>query len=143
MKHALAAVWIGAALLSGCGDSSGTDSDSPIAGTWIATQLSAAQIGGFAVDVLGAGGSLSITIEDDNSTTGSLHIPAELNDGVEFNASVDGTASLNTAQTEVTFTHPADTFVRDLTWHRVGTTSLRVIDQTAGGFTFNVTLTKQ
>jgi hypothetical protein len=130
MKHALAAVWIGAALLSGCGDSSGTDSDSPIAGTWIATQL-------------GAGGSLSITIEDDNSTTGSLHIPAALNDGVEFNASVDGTASLNTAQTEVTFTHPADTFVRDLTWHRVGTTSLRVIDQTAGGFTFNVTLTKQ
>lgn len=128
-------------LVLSCG--SPTEGSSPVAGTWIATQLTVTPTGQAQLDVLAAGGNLSITITSTNVTSGSLNVPASVNGGTAFSASMAGTASLNGGETEVTFTQSADTFVRDLTWQRVGNNSLRVSNQVAGSASFTVTLTKQ
>ena len=130
-------------LIAGCGDGYGTDPDSPVAGTWVATQFRITPTGQAQIDALAAGGTLTITIATNNSTSGTISLPASVTGGAALNASMAGTASLNGANTEVTFTQAADTFVRDLTWQRVGNTSLSVSNQTAGSASFTITLTKQ
>jgi hypothetical protein len=83
-----------------------------LAGTYIATRftLSGAIVG----DVLAEGGSLTITLNADGTTTGLLSVPASLLDGEDFNASMGGTFTIG--DQTLTFTQEADTFVRDLTW---------------------------
>lgn len=142
MRHTLLALLAGVGVAAGCGDSYGS-SDSPVAGTWVATQFQITPTGQAQIDALAGGGTLSITISAANTTTGALSLPGSVTGGSALNASMAGTASLNSASTEVTFTQAADTFVRDLTWQRVGNTTLRVSNQVAGGASFTVTLTKQ
>jgi len=92
------------------------------------------------INVLAAGGSLRITVESSGATSGSLVIPSSVTGGAQFTASMAGTAVI-TALT-VQFEQSADTFVRDLTWSRVGIL-LTVTDQAAGSATYTITLLHQ
>jgi hypothetical protein len=121
-------------LAAGCGDAIGPES---LAGTYVATEFTfAGQVSG---DVLAAGGSLSITLNADGTTSGSVFVPAALNDGEDFNASLAG--AFTVADGSITFTQDADTFVRDITWEVDGT-RLRGAG-TFSGVTITVVLTRQ
>jgi hypothetical protein len=130
----LAACW-----LSACG---GTDTTSGnfIPGTYNAALFLVTPSGQAQANVLAAGGSLSITISGSGQTTGSLNIPASVTGTTAFTASMEGTAVI-TGLT-VQFQQAADTFVRDLVWSRVGP-SLTVSDQSVGGASYTITLTRQ
>jgi hypothetical protein len=120
-------------LAAGCGD----DHDVT---TYAATTFQVTQTGQNPQNILAAGGSLTIAIAADNSTGGSLFIPASAAGGTAFIADMAGTASFSGST--VTFTQGADTFVRDLTFTVVGST-LQVTNQIVSGTTYNITLTKQ
>lgn len=123
---------------SACGGDSGTQA-SIIAGNYTATVFRVTPSGQSVIDVLAQGGTLSISIAADNSTTGSISLPASVA-GTPFSASLSGTAvqSGNT----VKFQQSADTFVRDLTFTVIGTT-LQATNQVAGSATFTITLSRQ
>ena len=111
MRHALTHVLVLGSIISAvaCSDPLSPES---IAGTYTATTFTlSGQVSG---DVLAAGGNLTITLNADGTTSGSMLVPASLNDGVEFNADMAGTFSL--ADDSLTFSQDADTFVRDLAW---------------------------
>jgi hypothetical protein len=112
---------------------------SSIVGTWVATSFQVTQTGQSPMNVLAAGGSLSITIASDNTTSGTLFLPASVTGGSALNASMAGTAvqSGNTIE----FNQGADTFVRDATWTLVGNTMQGT--WTGGGTAVQVTLTRQ
>ncbi len=121
-------------LVAGCSDTIGPES---LAGTYVATEFTlTGQVSG---DVLAAGGSLSITLNADGTTSGSVFVPAALNDGEDFTASLAGTFTV--ADGSITFTQDADTFVRDITWE-VDVTLLRGAG-TFSGVTITVVLTRQ
>jgi hypothetical protein len=125
-------------LSSACGSDSSTQA-SLIAGTYSATVFQVTPTGQAPIDVIAQGGTLSLTIAADNSTTGTINLPASVA-GSAFTASLSGTAvqSGNT----VHFEQSADTFVRDLTFTVVGTT-LQVTNQVAGSASFTITLSRQ
>lgn len=143
-------VWpavLGGVVVLSCTTPTGACGCSPpenaIVGTWTATQLNITPTGQAPIDALAAGGTLTIAISGSTATTGTLSLPASVTGGAPLNASMAGRAFLSSTGTEVTFTQTADTFVRDLTWQRVGNTSLRVSNQVAGGASFTVILTRQ
>ena len=111
-------------------------------GTWVATQFVVTPAGQVPIDVLAAGGSLSITITPSFTTTGTLTIPASVNGGVPFTASMTGTATYTQSAARVTFTQAADTFVRDLVWD-YHVMDMRVVNQAAGGASYTLTLDRQ
>jgi hypothetical protein len=111
-----------------------------LTGTYAATVFVVTPVGQAPLNVLAAGGTLSITINSSGTTSGSLNVPASVTGGTAFTASMAGTATI-TALT-VQFSQDADTFVRDLVWSRVGT-ELQVVNQTAGNSSFTITLTHQ
>ena len=121
-----------------CG-SDGPTQPSSVAGAYVATTFRVAPAGQSTIDVLAGGGTLSINIAADNSTTGSLTLPASLA-GSTTSLSMAGTAVVSGST--IKFQQTADTFVRDLTFTISGNT-LSATNQTAGGATFSVTLTKQ
>lgn len=129
---------IGAGLVVSCGSTATQPSDS-IAGTYTATTFRITPTGQGALDVLAAGGALTITIAPNNATSGSLTIPASVTGGAPFSASMQGTASATGSVT--TFAQAADSFVRDLSWGRTGT-SFTVNNQVAGGASYTITLSK-
>ena len=96
-------------LVAGCSDALSPET---LAGTYVATTFTLS--GDVAGDVLAEGGGLTITLNADGTTAGSLFVPASLSGGEDFNASMAGTFTL--ADETVTFTQEADTFVRDVTW---------------------------
>ena len=120
-----------------CSGSEMVGSSTLAAGTYRADLFVVTPQGEAAIDVLGAGGSLVITIKADGTTTGSLTVPASVTGGAALNASMSGTATVT--ELTVTFDQEADTFVRDLTWSRVEGT-ISVINQVAGGASFTITL---
>jgi len=134
----LALVTLASALVSGCGSDSPTQPSS-LAGTYVATEFRVTPTGQPTIDVLAAGGSLSVTIASDNTANGSLSIPASVA-GTPFNASMAGTV-VQSGST-VKFQQTADTFVRDLTFSIVGNT-LQATNQVAGVGSFAITLTRQ
>jgi len=121
-----------------CGGS--TENTNTLAGTYSATVFTVTPTGQAAINVVAAGGSLTITIATNNATSGSLAIPASINGGTAFNADMAGTATLSGST--VHFQQTADTFVRDLTWTHSGTT-LTVSNQAAGSAAYTITLTRQ
>lgn len=86
-----------------------------IAGTYTATRLEVTS-GGSTMDMLAAGTELEITLLLNGTTEGRLFIPEGEDDGSDVEADLAGAWSV--ASWEVTFSHPADTFVRDMafTW---------------------------
>ena len=134
----LALVTFASAWVSGCGSDSPSQPSS-LAGTYVATVFRVTPTGESTIDVLAAGGSLSVTIASDNTASGSLSIPASVA-GTPFTASMAGTV-VQSGST-VQFQQTADTFVRDLTFTIVGNT-LQATSQVAGAGSFTITLTRQ
>ena len=73
------------------------------------------------------------------TTTGTLVVPAPLNNGVAINESMAGTFTRN--GDTVTFDQSADTFVRDMTFTVVG--NVMTGSLSSGGETVAVTLLLQ
>ena len=124
-------------IASACSSSS-TDAN-PLAGSYVATTLEVTPSGQSMIDVLAMGCVLGITIASDNSTSGSLLVPASIA-GVAFTESMAGSA-VQTGSS-VRFTQLAATFVRNLTFTVNGST-LQAANQVLNGTTFNVVLTRQ
>ena len=94
----------------------GCDSDSeddPIVGRYEATTFDTS-VDGNELDVLAAGGSITVTLRSDRTVTGLLSVPAILDEDGDGQYSLDGTYAVD--GDVVTFTHEADTFVRNAEW---------------------------
>jgi type IV secretory pathway protease TraF len=128
-----------AALAACAGD--GPSSANPIAGTYVATVFTVVPEGTTnALDIKASGGSLTITIAEDNASTGQLFIPKSLTgDPTDFVATMTGTAVVNGST--LTFTQLSDTFVRDLTWTVSGRT-ISVTNQLLMGDRYTIVLTR-
>lgn len=74
-----------------------------------------ATTGGVPFDVLAIGGSLSIALHANGTTTGRLFVPGGGEDGGHLDADLDGEFVFNDETDEVSFAHEADTFLRDIT----------------------------
>jgi hypothetical protein len=136
-----AAVLVLAGLGAACGGSDSTPTVTPpsIVGSYKATVFQVTPTGQPLIDVIARGGTLSLVIAADNSTTGSLSLPPSIL-GSPFSANLTGTA-VQTGNT-VKFQQTADTFVRDLTF-TVNGTALEAKNQNAGLGTFTIVLTRQ
>jgi hypothetical protein len=123
------------------GFAQGCESNEPssIAGTWTATSFQFTETGQPPVNALALGAALSIAIDANNATTGSLTIPSELTGTSDITLSMAGTATR--VGNEVEFQQSADTFVRDMTWTLAGNT-MHAVD-TFSGVTLDITLTRQ
>ena len=101
-------------LAAGCGDSTGPGA--PLAGTYHATTLRFEGVGEV-IDLLAGGATITLELKDDESTTGTMRIPAVLTeDGTDFEASLAGTFHYDAQAQTVVFTQSGDTFIRDATW---------------------------
>ena len=124
--------------LSACGDD-GLIDPNPVAGAYTATTFRATPTGLSEIDVLAQGGSLVITIGPDNTTVGTLSLPAVVTGDVALQASMVGTAEVNGSG--VTFDQAADTFVRDLNW-TFSNNVISVTNQSVGGANFTIVLSR-
>lgn len=111
---------------------------SDVFGNWVATTFVVTPTGQAAIDLIPSGGTLAINIDEDNFTTGQLNVPAVAGQPA-FQADMAGSAIVT--ETAVVFQQSADTFVRDLTWTR-GTMVLTVTNQSVGGASYTITLTR-
>ncbi len=100
-------------LLLACGNSSEPD-PSPIAGNYVATTFLTTDASGQR-NQLTAGSTLQLSLAENGTTSGHLHIAASGSDPV-FDADMAGTWTA--ANNVVDIDQPADTFVRDMpfTW---------------------------
>ena len=100
--------------LSGCD----AIEDGPVTNVDVPGQYEAAvfeaDIDGNVVDVLAAGGALTITLREDGTVAGRLLIPEALADGEEGDLPFAGTYFV--FGNNVRIDHEADTFVRDAVW---------------------------
>jgi len=109
-QSALLAFLLGTAvIMTACGDSVGPES---VAGTYVATSFTLA--GATNADVLAEGGSITTTLTASGTTTGTMFIPAALNEGVDLTADLTGTFTINGQA--LRFSHTVNTFLRDITW---------------------------
>lgn len=138
------ACWaVAAAIAAGCGNAT---APSPVAGTYRATTFDVTTPGQSArIDVLGRGGSLTLSISADHAVRGTLVVPAGVPGLAARMADMAGAAELPNAR-EVRFRQAASTFVGDLVW-TADDTALRVTSTPVGGATVTawvtVTLTRQ
>lgn len=123
---------LGLLVVSGCDDSTGPDRED-IAGTYTATTFTTTT-GGVTTDELDDGASLDIVLSANGNTTGSLVAP-----GGSPTLSMAGSWSLS--GNTVTFSHQADSFVRNMAFQVSGNTL--VGDETFSGTRIQVTLTRQ
>lgn len=121
--------------MSACSESTSVPT---IVGAYTATTFQVASAGQGSRDALAEGGNLAITIAQDNSTSGTLTVPASITGGAPLVASMAGTAVL--AGDSVRFEQAANTFVRRGYWKMSGSTLS--MTQTADGATIVVTLTR-
>ena len=126
------------ALFLGCSDS--LSPGTSVVGKYDAIILVTTPSGGSARNELQAGGSLTITLNSDGSTSGHLHLAANGLTPV-FDADMAGTWAQN--GDVVTFTQAADTFIRNMTFtiQRISTSvAFLVGDQVFSGTRINLTL---
>jgi hypothetical protein len=121
--------------LAGCDD----DPTAPAAptGAYEATNWTGTS-GGTTTDILAAGGSFTITLTSQGTTTGHLFIPASVTGEGDFNSDLTGTWTQSGSVVE--FSHTADTFVRDMPFTIQGASL--VGDRTFGDLRIRVTLTR-
>ncbi|MGH7565269.1 MAG: hypothetical protein ACREK2_00410 [Gemmatimonadota bacterium] len=102
----------------GCGDD-GIAGPEPIAlndliGNYVATELTVI-VDEETVDVLDAGGQITLELTGSGTTTGRLFIPPPLGeDGEGQDADLTGIFFFDPQEAKVEFDHPADTFIRDV-----------------------------
>lgn len=123
--------------LTACNETT-TEPGGTLAGTYTATHFRVTESGAAEVDVLANNGRLVINIAENNTTTGSLILPSNIQGGLT--ASMAGTANLSGST--VTFQQNEDTFVRDLSW-TLTNNGLTVSDQLHQGTLYTITLTRQ
>jgi len=99
--------------ISACGRNPFTPTVADMAGTYSATTFTSTN-GATTTDHLAVGGSLTLTLGPDGTTTGRLFVPAGAEGGGDLDADMAGTWTL-TGST-VDFAQAADTFVRDMTF---------------------------
>lgn len=126
-------------LLGGCRSDS-TGPKLQLSGSYTAVTFFVTPVNQSKIDVLNAGGSLSIVISESGSTAGTLLIPAVLTGVTTETTSMSGKA--HQSGTKVHFEQAADSFVRDLEWD-LTTTGLQVVNQSVGSATFTITLSRQ
>lgn len=136
-RSALAAVAMLSAVAA-CGDDGVVDPD-PVAGTYTATTFRVTPPAATEINVLTEGGSLTIVIGANSTTTGTLNLPASVTGGTPLQASMAGTVERN--GNGVSFDQTADTFVRDLNWTVAGNT-ITVTNQSVGGASYTIVLTR-
>lgn len=141
-RYAAAAVL--AIALGACGDGGGGPPAVNVTGTYNATFFTVTPVGGAAIDVLLApgGGSLTITLNANLTTSGTLVVPASRQPPspppVNINASMAGTYTV--AGGVVNFDQAANTFMKDLPFSVQGGTL--VGSATFGTNIINVVLSK-
>ena len=92
-----------------------------LAGTYTATTFTTTRDGS-STNVLADGATLRITLLPTGATTGLLMVPGAGENGAAFEADLAGTFTLSDGV--VSFTHAADTFVRDIDFTVAGNGSL-------------------
>jgi hypothetical protein len=123
--HPLLTVSLACLAVIGCGD--GTPSTTGVSGnpsypatvngTYQATTLTLTEASGD-TDMLAEGVVISLVLTPAGATTGSMTVPAAYSEsGEEEILSLIGTYAYNAKTGIVTLAHPADTFLRDVTWH--------------------------
>lgn len=90
-----------------------TNDDDDISGVYTATVFTA-DIEGLDVDVLAAGGDLSVRLREDLTFTANLTVPEVLSEGEDVPSSISGTYLVD--GTDITFASDDDTFIRDSEW---------------------------
>jgi hypothetical protein len=117
---------------------------SSVAGTYTAsTTKSGSSLNvtesGFTFNALQQGATISLKLNADGTSSGTLHIPASLSEtGADDDENLAGTWSLSGEH--VTLTESADTFVRDIVFTANGKTLVGT--QTSDGTTVNAVLVK-
>ena len=94
--------------------------------------------GGTTTDILAAGGSFTITLTPQGTTTGHLFIPDVVTGEGDFDSDLAGTWTQS--GTIINFDHTADTFVRDMPFTIQGNSL--VGDRSFGDLRIRVTLTR-
>jgi hypothetical protein len=114
----------------------------PLVGTFLATTFRITPSGQGPVNVLAQGGVLGVNfapVAGGYVTAGTLIVPATLNGGVTFTASLAGTATRT--ESTVRLAHAADTFVRNLTFTLAGDSL--TANQMLSGTTYDLVLRRQ
>ncbi len=132
--------FVAALVVSGAGCNAGEAIIEPtidIAGAYQATTFKVTPTGKATIDVLAKGGTMTLAISNDNTTTGSLVIPQDVI-GSSVNASMVGTVVKSGYA--VRFQQTADTFVRVVGWLAGGGTI--ATDTNDGSARIEITLTR-
>ena len=104
------------ALASACENSVSIEPD-VLAGSYTATSFVVTQTGQSAVDVLAKGGSLTINIAADSTTTGLLSLPAGVLSPTGGTADMTGRIG-RLSDGSFKFSQSANSFVNQLTWQQ-------------------------
>ena len=88
-----------------------------LAGNYVATSFLITPTGQPTFDVLAKGGSLTINIAADSTTTGLLSLPAGTPGGQQGTADMAGKVSQQANGTFI-FNQPANTFIKQLSWQQ-------------------------
>jgi len=137
----VALVCLIAAAASSCGGENGLDPDLPIVGHYVATDFKVTPAGDAAVDVLANGGSITLDIAADNTTKGTLFLPASIF-GTSSTQSLNGTVAR--VGNNLTFKHTPPTFLTQLifgVFEKVLFIGSQPVD--GGAATVAITLTRQ
>lgn len=130
----------GLVLLAGCGTDSTFVSDTNLqTGIYTALLFRITPDGQPTKDILLAEGSLTISIDRNGGTAGSLVLPAGVPGG-PVTLPMTGTATISGLT--VQFDQTNDSFVRQVTWNRVQT-ALQILNERVGTAVYDVTLTRQ
>lgn len=132
----------GAVTLGACEDeTTGLDLE-VVAGTYTATTFTVTEDGSAAEDILALGGTLTMTLNANGTTTGSLFVPGGLAGGGDFLADLEGTWDMDN-DGRITFDHEADTFLRDVAFDFDEDDGTLVTTEAAGDAQFDLVLTRQ
>ncbi len=120
------------------GISGGTSYPATIDGTYRASTLTLTEAGGN-TDLVAEGVAITLVLTPAGATTGTMTVPAAYSEsGEEEILSLLGTYNYDATTGIATFTHAADTFLRDTTLHAKGTQLTGTFD--GGTYTITVTL---
>lgn len=126
------------AALSGCKQVTLGGIESDIAGTYEAVAINVTQ-NGVQTNLIDEGATVTVTLNENGITSGSLFLPGGNEDGTDLTADLAGTWEYDGAM--VRLSHTADTFLRDIDFTPI---SNRLVGQDVfSGVTVSVTLLRQ